>query len=266
MPKLIRPTSDNDRLQLLQRSLRAGIKDAEAGRPRLAPPTLTRLTKLTACFDGTLRAAVDAEAAWRAAAQQATGARAALEVEIRTIWQRLRVQSRRQLIAPQVLTYYGLDQRGRLPAYPKRHDDWLLLAQQLLQGDTEAQAAGHPPQLNRDELQRLYDEAQVVTTALNQALLDHQATRKQLRADRDTVQAQIRAVVSELRHALHADTPSHRREVMRAYGLLFQQELPRTTDDEATPNGYEPPVSTAMPTNGYHESAVDGEPIYVAGG
>ena len=88
MPKLVRPTSDNDRLQLLQRSLRAGIKDAEAGRPRLAPPTLTRLTKLTARFDGTLRAAVDAEAAWRAAAQQATGARAALEVEIRTIWQR----------------------------------------------------------------------------------------------------------------------------------------------------------------------------------
>lgn len=143
MPRLSQPTNDSERLYLLRTSLDAGTQGRKAGRPRLSQGTLTRLSNVIERFEGAMRGLVDADAANRAANQQAEATRKGLEVEMQTIWQRLRVQLRRGLVSPALVTYYAMDQRGRA-RLPQRQESVFQLARQLVQGDSEAQAAGYP--------------------------------------------------------------------------------------------------------------------------
>jgi len=228
MASYYQPRNDDERAALLQMSLTAiqyestqPGETAGVGRRLLPEETVARLGSVLTAFAAARHQKAEAAAVRRNAMHAANQAAKRLKVEIRSVWQRLRLQVQNELIPPGMLTYYGFLQQARFPT-PRNRQGWFALAETLLAGDERAIAAGHAALFNRSELVNLQGEATAAAQALQLAEVALHRAQTQLRQQRNVAAQLCRTVINDLRHALHEDPPAQRRQIMRTYGVPVQ--------------------------------------------
>ena len=220
MASYYQPTNDPARIHLLQSTL-ATLRGhrANGSDPRLIQPgTINQLEPTLQAFLDARAGKTNAEATWRNAMHTVDEEIERLSVEIRALWKRLRLQVHHAHLPPGILTYYGFLQQATFPR-PNTRQGWLLMAQTLLTGDSQATAAGHTSLLGESSLPALYEAATLAADHFHQSGVARQAARQRLRNARATVNQLCRTLLNELRFALLDEAPTDRRAIMRTYGV-----------------------------------------------
>lgn len=218
------PRNDRRRLLVLSSVLTAHAQDALDSDAYISAPVLAEAQALHAPFQAAMDALSSTLAARSAAADTRVRAFQYLEWGLRDAWESVKRRIRRQDLGNALLLFYGLPESGEVPK-GMPYAEWLPLAQDVLDGDTEAVAAGYAPLQDPDaaEIAAFLTIAQTAHDAMRPADKKYdnaQAAVATLRGDVDVVLAKI---VRDMRYHLSVagmDKESERR-VMRGYGFTF---------------------------------------------
>ena len=222
MTTYARPTNDSDRLSLLQLAAATAATDQAAGKSYLAAETQAALSDLLAGFAGANEAVTAHQAAFGQAGRATDAVFLALTGLVQRIWSDARNRVRFGDDGPALLTYAQLPQRGRGPK-PASRPAWLEIADRLRQGALQAEEAGFAPLAQVDQLPGLIAQAQSSLQSLlaaQTALTESRRRRNDLRLAVDLFCTRL---VEDLRYALRDLSPAHQRQIMRTYGVRFQQ-------------------------------------------
>jgi len=233
MPFYVPPTSDLNRLRFLQRTVTSTTADLLAGDEYLSSSTLANVTALAVEFETALNAISSTQRTRSNEALQRAEAIAELSAAVRDLWAVLRRRVRRLKQPANVLLFYGLPIDGDTPN-PTTQDDWLPIAQEVINGDAEAVADGFPPMSNPSavELQLLLDvaTAEAGEADASDRIYDKaQATVADLRVK---VSKMIDDIMAELRFRLRDEERASQRRIMRTYGATFSYLEGETVDPD----------------------------------
>lgn len=247
-----KPRNDNARLAFLEKSAAQAAQDEASGRFYLNPVTITAVQSFIPNFRAAQLTRQMREAEKKLAVQNAAAAVAKLQLHMRDMWSNILRRVRREELAPAVMAYYELPAFGRFPRYNSR-GEWLAAADRMVQGDAAAQAAGYPAISNPSatELQASLDTAVAALTQREQTQNSYNEAQQALAALRQQADSLIDDTADELRFALRKETASHRRAVMRLYGVQFSQAEEDTSDlppEETPPGDSLPPETMAEET------------------
>lgn len=222
MTTYARPTNDSDRLSLLQLATATAATDQAAGKSYLAAETQAALSELLAGFAGVNEAVTATQAAFGQTGRATDAAFLTLTGLVQRIWSDARNRVRFGDAGPALLTYAQLPQRGRGPK-PTSRPAWLEIAERLRQGASQAEEAGFAPLAQANALSALIDAAQTNLQSLlaaKTALAEARRRRNDLRQAIDRFSARL---TEDLRYALRDLPPAQQRQIMRTYGVRFQQ-------------------------------------------
>ena len=243
MPVYRAPRNDISRLACLQHAYTAAQQDVvQTGDPSvityelLSPETVNALKAILPQFE-TAYNNVAAKLGLRAKeVEESEAALDELKTYLRDLWEvmRRRVHRRHEPVA--VLNFYRLTADGHLPSL-KNRQEWLAMAEAVIQGDAEAVAAGYEAAFNPStaELQAILETARQEVADIDLADKAHDQAQEALALLRPQADEIIQEVIDELRFALRKqDAPSQRR-IMRRYGARFHY-LPDETPDADEPD------------------------------
>lgn len=231
MPKYVSPQSHADRLQVLARAIQTGQMDIDAGRNYVTQDTIDRMNALRPAYAAAVQAIPVASAARSKEVRERNEAIAVLEVWVRDFWVVLKRRVHRLNQPAEVLVFYGLPLDGTLPT-PFTPADWIQAAENCVQGDADAVAAGYPAMQNP----AVPELVAVLTAATTEAGEVAEADRlhDEALAGAAALVPDIDEVITDLMEELRFNTrkmdyPSQRR-IQRTYGARFIT-LPGEPDD-----------------------------------
>lgn len=235
MSTVLLPGGDGARVSMLQAVVTADARDREGGQALLPPELITEITELLPAFGAANQAVSRAKAGQRAAVLAANTAQDALRRQIRGVWTAVQNRVAWQQASPVLYSYYGLSSSGVRPDIRGGRPRLLTVAQELVDGDAEAAAAGFGSMLADSGFAPALETARqrfADVAARKAALQTAQRERKSLRAHANRLCADVPA---QLRTALRRLAPSDQQNVMRGYGVRFRQEPgqpPQTTESQ----------------------------------
>lgn len=232
------PSSDPARLEFLRAASRAHGNDVSKGRTRLRPSTAERLQRLTDDFQAAHAAVNRQKEQLASASHMVNECTARLSDSLTDLWKSTRRRVKRGRLPVELLTHYGLPQQGRLPR-PGKREEWLPLAVATVDGHRAAVAAGVPTR-DISEVEQDLAEAQAAVEklhAVEKALKHAEIRRRDLRP---RVKSLARSLALELQSLLLDHPAATRRDIMRAYGIVWQSTHGEGGEPGATP-GADPP-------------------------
>ena len=151
------------------------------------------------------------------------------------MWQKKRISRLKQ--PPAVFSFYMMTQNGEI-TYPTNMEQWLTLANKLIQGDAEAVKAGYPAMSNPSavELQAILDTTQSEYNDVAMADRDHDIVQENLAKHRTVADKLINEMFDQLNFSLRAFDASSQRRIIRTYGFKYDslpgEEEPPPTQPE----------------------------------
>jgi len=238
MPVLAKPRSDRDRLELLERAVLTSQQDGTAGRKYLLDKTSTELE----IFIPIYRAATLAIIGKKGKRILDTTAQKEAFDDLKTYCRDMMNVAKRRIYRLKqplgVLAFYMINQKGEIPN-PTNMQQWLNLAESLVQGDADAVKAGYPTMLNPDvtELQAILDTAQAESDETAMADREHDIVQETLATHRVTADEWINEIYDELNFALRKFDASSQRRIIRTYGFRYDS-LPSEEQLPAIPENF----------------------------
>lgn len=221
----IRPKSDQARLAALETLKQKGVQDGQNGITYLHADTLAQIGPFTTDFAAAYTAVKTLDSTRMAAVLAANTAITSLTQLVRHVWSTVKWRKKLENQPASIYLFYGLPGSGRNPDI-RSQAEWLVKADQIIQGEAEAIAAGYAP-LAGPTIAELQVRATAARTAVSQrdaAKTAHDQAQRSLAALRQQADDLIAQAMGELRLALRQETPAHRREVMRGYGARFMPQ------------------------------------------
>lgn len=235
MPEYEAPRSDLARQAFLTTAAKTGQADIDAGNDYVTQPLVDDIKAFNPGFDSSVEAVTATLSGREKEVREKNEAIIRLIIFVHDLWEVLRRRVNRNKENAEVLTFYQLPLDGVNPE-PSGDRQWLEMAENVVEGDAAAEAAGHPLMVNPSAA-----EVAVVRTAAqtefdqvapaDRTYDDAQAATEALRPRADEL---IQEVMDTLRFTLRKlDRPSQRR-IMRTYGATFVP-LPGEPDEEPLP-------------------------------
>ncbi|HEY3662449.1 MAG TPA: hypothetical protein VGL24_04785 [Chthoniobacterales bacterium] len=244
MPTYQAPRSDEARLSVLDKTATVAPGDIAATRPSITSATLAAVTPFLALFRPLYQAVASALSGREKEVREREAARVALDTYVRDFWEVLKRRAHRLKQPAEILAFYGLPLDGNIPDITTFAQlvNW---ADKIIQGETDAVAAGYPAMANPSaaEIVPILANARVQDADVPPADRTHDDTQAAVAAQRATADLLIEDIRADLLSSLRRlDAPSQRR-VMRNYGLTFVS-LPGEPADpgETTPPAEPPPA------------------------
>lgn len=258
MVRKVLPTNDAARLKFLQRAVNAHMNDEAAGNVLLRTETAAKAQSLANEFQ-MAHAAVKRQKEQRSHASRIVNERTdLLGVSLTELYKSIRTRVNGGWLPKELLTHYGLPQKGKNPR-PTNREGWLPLATTAVEGHYAAQAEGLPT-LEISDVEQYLAEAQAAVVELHKIqdrLKDAQILRRGLRPQ---VLALARSVFFELHSLLFEQPASTRRDLMRGYGFEWKsskEEGAENGPDGEAESGVETGVETGV------ENEAEGEEAHV---
>ena len=242
MPQYRPPTSDETRLSALEQSHATATQDRAAGRKSITAEVLATIGTFLLVFRPLYQALARSLSGRIKEVRERELARVELDTYVRDFWEVLKRRAYRERQSAAVLAFYGLPADGIIPVL-RTFDDLIHAAEQIVRGDADAIAAGHPAMSNPSAAAVAGPLAAARVQAADVPAADRAYTEAQvaIAAQRPLADQHIADVMDDLRSSLRRyDTPTQRR-IMRTYGAHFEP-LPGEPPDA------EPDTPPAPPT------------------
>ena len=233
MPTLRIPHSDVGRLTFLRTAAQTAVMDQANGFIYITPDTLQELNDFLNIFDLAFLKVSSAVGERSREVEESEAAMAELKQVLDDLWEVLRRRVRRHNEPVGVFRFYGLDVMGQPPEL-EEHEEWLELAQQVIDGDKLAVEAGYATAVcpTAAEIQTALDSARkelADVTPAERELDRVQAAVLSLRQQADDL---ILDIIEELRFHSRKEDPASQRHIMRTYGAKYRYQPGEVRDLE----------------------------------
>ena len=247
MPTLRIPHSDVGRLTFLRTAAQTATRDQANGLIYITPDTLSELNEFLQIFDLAFLHVSAAVGERSREVEESEAAMAKLKMVLDDLWEVLRRRIRRSGEPVGVLRFYGLDVEGQPPEL-STHEEWLELAEQVIQGDAQAVAAGYATAVcpSVAELQAALDSARKELGDVTPAERELDRAEEAVLSLRQQADDLILDIIEELRFHTRKEDPASQRHLLRTYGATYryqpgevrdlddvQEEVESAVDDEA---------------------------------
>ena len=236
MPTLVKPTSDESRLNLLKTSVSTGRSDIESGNQHLSEETITMVETEAIAFDASLKIEAGTLSKREKEVREKNVAKARLETYIRDLWEVTKRRVYRNGEPAEVLTFYQLPLDGTVPG-GINENEILALATKIVEGDKKAIAAGYPAAVcpSAAEISAVRDATEKEMADVAPADRQFDEAAKALTPHRALANELINDIIAELEFNLRKLEPSHRRRIMRTYGITFRYNPGEPEDEPGVP-------------------------------
>ena len=195
MPTLAKPRSDRDRLELLEKSLETGKQELLANRTYIFENTINELQTFIPIFMADYMELIGKKGKILKETAEQRDAFADLKTYCRDMSSVAKKRISRLKQPPAVFSFYMMTQNGEI-TYPTNMEQWLTLANKLIQGDAEAVKAGYPAMSNPSavELQVILDSTQSEYNDAAMADRDHDIVQENLAKHRTVADKLINSI------------------------------------------------------------------------
>ena len=235
MPKLIYPTSDARRLELLKRSKETAAADAANGNNYLSEVLTLQINETITGFDSSYSQYNQKLSVRQKEVREKNEAITRLGVFVRDFYEVLKRRAYRNNEPAEVLRFYNLPLSGEIPLMHK-DDDYTAAALSIVTGDARAVEAGYPAMLNptatevNEKLTAALKEKNDVAPADRE--LD--TVQKEMELKRAETDELIREIADTLRFALRKSSDSNQRRTIRTYGFEYSYLQGETVDEDGS--------------------------------
>ena len=231
MPTLRIPHSDVGRLTFLRTAAQTATQDQANGLIYITPDTLSELNDFLKIFDLAFLHVSAAVGERSREVEESEAAMAELKLVLDDLWEVLRRRVRRTDEPVGVLRFYGLDVEGQLPDQ-NTHEEWLELAEQVIEGDAQAVAAGYAAAVcpSAAELQAALDSARKELADVTPAERELDRAQKAVLSLRQQADDLIGDVIEELRFHSRKEDPVSQRHLLRTYGATYRYQPDEVRD------------------------------------
>jgi hypothetical protein len=222
MPKYQAPTSDENRLNNLETARDTATKDIAAGRKSITQETLDAITAFVPVFRPLYATLAEKLSGRMKEVREREVARAKLDLWVRDFWEVLKRRAHRLQHPAELLTLFGLDSDGSIPAL-STFDELVAAADKIVSGDAKAVAQGYPAMANPSvaEIAPILADARTQAADVPGADRDYTEAQQAIAAQRPQADGLIDDVMADLTSSLRKyDKPTQRR-IMRGYGATF---------------------------------------------
>ncbi len=235
MPVLVKPTSDASRLNLLNSSLNASKTEVKSGNPYLSETTLSQISSVSEEFDSKIKDETGMLAERSKEVREKNEAIVALEVTIRDLWEVIKRRVYRKNEPAEVLNYYQLPLDGTVPKVITEKEIFTL-AGKIIEGDKKAITAGYAAAVcpSATELNDVLIAAKKEADEVAQADRNYNQTQKALAPIRSKADELITDIIDELEYNLRKLDPSHKRRIMRSYGVTYRYAAGESEEEATT--------------------------------
>ena len=231
MPTLRIPHSDVGRLTFLRTAAQTATQDQANGLIYITPDTLRELNDFLKIFDLAFLHVSAAVGERSREVEEGEAAMAELKLVLDDLWEVLRRRVHRTDEPVGVLRFYGLDVEGQLPDQ-NTHEEWLELAEQVIEGDAQAVAAGYAAAVcpSAAELQAALDSARKELADVTPAERELDRAQKAVLSLREQADDLIGDVIEELRFHSRKEDPVSQRHLLRTYGATYRYQPDEVRD------------------------------------
>jgi hypothetical protein len=194
---------------------------------QLPPEFVTRFREGVEAFVSFYNAESLASQEKRVKAEELTSLLAFLSVVVRDAWSGIRRLAKRRGFPNAFLAFYKMP-LGKDSKVRGSSRGWLEMGETLKRGNEAAVTAGFPEITNPDK-QELEEALTAASTAAQEAddfALAHKRVQEQLQQNRLAFDDLIRELAANLRHGLRDKPSATRRDIMRSFGFLFNDDSP----------------------------------------
>jgi len=225
MPTLRIPHSDVGRLTFLRTAAQTATQDQANGLIYITPNTLRELNDFLNIFDLAFLHVSAAVGERSREVEESEAAMAELKLVLDDLWEVLRRRIRRTDEPVGVLRFYGLDIEGQPPDL-NTHEEWLELAEQVIEGDAQAVAAGYAAAIcpSAAELQAALDSARKELADVTPAERELDRAQKAVLSLRQQADDLTGDVIEELRFHSRKEDPASQRHLLRTYGATYRYQ------------------------------------------
>ncbi|MBC8385110.1 MAG: fibronectin type III domain-containing protein [Candidatus Cloacimonetes bacterium] len=223
--RLIRPTSNNGCYDLLEQSLRTGLKDFNEGREYLTQEILQALTGFNPIYLAAIYLVNEKKGLRIEESAQKRESFAVLEVYCRDFLNVAKRKIYRLKLPLAFLAFYQMTQEGDIPK-PSNDKEWLNLGAALIQGDVEVVAAGEDAMINPSaaELQVKLTKAQSEFDDMAMVDRAYDIVQADLAVHRITADSWIDKIIHRLDYVLYDFDDPSRRRIKRTYGFKYESD------------------------------------------
>jgi hypothetical protein len=225
MPALRIPHSDVGRLTFLRTAVQTAIQDQANGLIYITPDTLRELNEFLNIFDLAFLHVSAAVGERSREVEESEAAMAELKQVLDDLWEVLRRRVRRLDEPVGVLRFYGLDVEGQ-PLALNTAEEWLELAEQVIEGDAEAVAAGYAATVcpSAAELQAALESALKELADVSPAERELDRAQKAVLSLRQQADDLIGDIIEEVRFHSRKEDPASQRHLLRSYGATYRYQ------------------------------------------
>lgn len=225
------PKSDLARQAFLETAAKTGQEDIDAGKDYVTQELVTLIVDFLPNYDIKVENVTMTLSGREKEVREKNEAIASLVTYTHDLWEVLRRRVNRKDEPAEVHTYYRLPLDGKNPT-PNSDKEWLTMAENVVAGDAQAEAAGFDEMENPSaaELDAVRAAAQTEVDEFAPADRAYDEAQEAAEALRPQADELILEVMDSLRYTLRKkDNPSQRR-IMRTYGATFSYLRGETID------------------------------------
>jgi len=233
MAQLIMPKSDTKRLEVLERSIETGKKDATQEKHFIPEELLTKAEELKVKFQLSYELENSKLSARQKEVREKNESIDALNIYVRDFFEVLKRRTNRMNQPAEVLRFYDITLSGELPD-ARREADLIKVAENIIFGETKAQEAGYKAMQNpsASEIQRHLDNAKREIGDVAPADREFNQVQQDLTDMRDEVDDMIHEIADYIQFSLRKQEASKQRRFMRTYGFEYRYLKNEPHDEE----------------------------------
>jgi hypothetical protein len=218
-------------LTFLRTAAQTATQDQANGLIYITPDTLRELNDFLKIFDLAFLHVSAAVGERSREVEEGEAAMAELKLVLDDLWEVLRRRVHRTDEPVGVLRFYGLDVEGQ-PLDLNTHEEWLELAEQVIEGDAQAVAAGYAAAVcpSAAELQAALDSARKELADVTPAERELDRAQKAVLSLRQQADDLIGDVIEELRFHSRKEDPVSQRHLLRTYGATYRYQPDEVRD------------------------------------
>jgi galactokinase len=223
MPVYVTPYSDNLRLTFLKKTQETMAQDGAAGHALISKALSDSINTFIADYEVKVTAVSTTLGGRIKETTEAAEAVNTLSIYLRDLWEVLRRRTARLNHSVEVLAYYQLPQDEKNPIITVR-EEWLTIADKVIEGEKTAVAKGFPPMANPSvaELKTVLDSARKELAEISGVDRTYDLAQQAVAVLRPRADELITDVMEELRFTLRKQSASNQRRVMRSYGATYR--------------------------------------------
>lgn len=233
MAYLVLPTSDLNRLKMLDRSTATAKKDAELGTSFIPAKLLREAEELRLKFQTVYDLSNSSLSARQKEVREKNESCGKLAVVVRDFFDGLRRRTYRMDHPAEVLRYYNITAGGELPTFSKDLD-LVKAAENIVLGEQKAVEAGYPAMGNpsAEEVALALESAKKELDEIAPADRAYDKVQKDLAEVREPVDAMIKEIAAYIQFSMRNETTSNVRRFMRTYGFEYRYLQGEPMDEE----------------------------------